>query len=127
MHWPKICHDLYNSGLYGGPSRAAVTPGRGEDLPVRLVLLGYPNPANASVNIRLGVPSTASSSRLEVEVFDVRGRRVKQVYSGELDPGFHEFHWDGTNQSEHRVSSGIYFLRVDSEKGHAHSKVVLVR
>jgi hypothetical protein len=127
MHWPKICHDLYNSGLYGGPSRASVTPGRGDDLPVRLVLLGYPNPAKASVNIRLGVPSTASASRLEVDVFDVRGRRVKRVYSGELDPGFHEFRWDGTNQSEHRVSSGIYFLRVNSEKGRAHSKVVLVR
>jgi hypothetical protein len=127
MLWPRLCHDLYNSGLYGGPSQAGVDPDLREDLPVRLMLSAYPNPAKASVTIRLGVPSTASADRFEVEVFDVRGRRVKQVYSGRLEPGFHDLHWDGTNQTDNRVSSGIYFMRVNSGRGSADGKVVLVR
>jgi hypothetical protein len=52
---------------------------------------------------------------------------VKQVHSGLLEPGFHEFQWDGTNQDDRRVSSGIYFLRVNSGHGSADGKVVLVR
>jgi hypothetical protein len=127
MHWPRLHHDLYNSGLYGGPSRSGVAPGLEEDIPVRFMLSGYPNPAKNSVNVRLGVPSSGSADRCEIEVFDVRGRRVKQIYSGRLDPGFHEFLWDGTNHADRRVSSGIYFLRVNSGHGSADGKVVLVR
>jgi hypothetical protein len=127
MMWPRMCHDLFNSGLYDGPSKAGVGPGVADDIPLKLVLSGYPNPASASVNIRLGIPSSASADRFEVEVFDVLGRRVKQVYSGRLDPGFHEFHWDGTNQADNKVSSGIYFMRVNSRHGSADGKVVLVR
>jgi hypothetical protein len=127
MHWPKLNHDTFNSGLYQGPSGAGVRPGGEPGIPARVMLSGYPNPARAEVNIRLGVPSNASGAKMSVEVFDVQGRRVKQVYSGNPDPGFHELHWDGTNTSGQRVSSGIYFLQVDSAGGKTGSKVVLVR
>jgi hypothetical protein len=127
MHWPRLCHDLYNSGLYGGPSQSGVNPDLGGDIPAKLVLSGYPNPAKASVNIRLGIPSSAAAGEVEVELYDVRGRLVKQVYNGRLDPGFHEFRWDGTDQAGHSVSSGIYFMKANSGSGSAGGKVVLVR
>jgi hypothetical protein len=127
MHWPRLCHDLYNSGLYGGPSQSGVDPGPREDVPMKLMLSGYPNPARESVNIRLGIPSSAAADEVEVQVFDVQGRRVKVVYSGRLEPGFHEFRWDGTNGADLRVSSGIYFMKVSSGVGSAGRKVVLVR
>jgi flagellar hook assembly protein FlgD len=57
----------------------------------------------------------------------VRGRSVKHVYSGKLEPGFHELRWDGRDNSGREVSSGIYFLRVISPGTDAGSKVVLVR
>jgi flagellar hook assembly protein FlgD len=104
-----------------------VEPGKDIDLPVRLVLSGYPNPARESINLRLGIPSTAASERIEVKVYDVTGRCVKQVYNGRLEPGFHDLNWDGTNHAGRKVSSGIYFLLLNSPADEVGKKVVLVR
>jgi flagellar hook assembly protein FlgD len=92
-----------------------------------LMLSGYPNPARIDVNIRLGIPSTCAGQVLDLDVYDVLGRHVKQVYRGELQPGFYELHWDGTNTADAEVSSGIYFLQVTSRDQRVGKKVVLVR
>jgi hypothetical protein len=127
MEWPKLCHDLFNSGLYNGPSRAGV-PGRGDKrIPPELVLSGYPNPAYAAVNIRLGVPSARGSDKVSVDVFDVRGRHVSQVCNTALAPGYHDLEWNGKDKHSKQVASGIYFIQV-SLKGESRSrKIVLVR
>jgi flagellar hook assembly protein FlgD len=120
-------NDLYNSGLYHGPSRAGVDPGKKEVLPVKVSLAGYPNPAVSAVGIRLGVPSTQANEVFSVDVFDVRGRHLRQVHSGELEPGFHEFHWNGRNETDAEVSSGIYFVKVSWKRDSLSRKIVMVR
>ena len=127
MEWPKMNNDLYNSGLYHGPSRAGVDPGDKEVLPVKVSLAGYPNPAISTVGIRLGVPSTQANEAFSIDVFDVRGRHLRQVHSGELEPGFHEFHWNGMNKSDAEVSSGIYFVKVSWKRDSLSRKIVMVR
>jgi hypothetical protein len=127
MEWPKMCHDLYNSCLYDGPSRAGIDPPETDRIPRELVLFGYPNPARSAVSIRLGIPSAAGSERVSVDIFDVRGRHVKQVHEGDLDPGFHEFRWDGEDARDTRVSSGIYFIKVSRSNQSKARKIVLVR
>jgi hypothetical protein len=127
MEWPKMNNDLYNSGLYGGPSRAGVTPGDEEVFPAKVSLAGYPNPAVSTVGIRLGIPSTQVNEAFSVDVFDVRGRHLRQIHSGELEPGFHEFHWNGRNKSDAEVSSGIYFVKVSWKRDSLSRKIVMVR
>jgi hypothetical protein len=127
MEWSKMNNDLYNSGLYHGPSKSGIDPGEKDEFPVKVSLSGYPNPAVSTVGIRLGVPSTGANQAYSIYVFDVRGRHLKQIHSGELPPGYHEFRWEGTNKSDAEVSSGIYFVKVSWKRDSLSRKIVMVR
>ena len=126
MEWPKMCHDSFNSGLYAGPSKAGVGGDEPGHLPVTFVLMAYPSPAASHVTVRLGVPSSSSGS-YRVDVFDVRGRRVKNVVDGNLEAGYHDLGWDCDDDSGRRVASGIYFVKVSGRNTNLTKKTVVVR
>jgi len=74
------------------------------------------------------IPAHATrTTRLEAEVFDVRGRRVKGLFSDMVSPGPVDLSWDGTDQSGQRVASGLYLIRARAEASDSRHKVVLVR
>jgi hypothetical protein len=126
MEWPKLCHDLFNTGLYNGPSKAGIPVGK-DLVPERLTLSGYPNPSFSSVGISLGIPSTLGAQQVDVDIFDVLGRHVRRIHKGRLEPGFHNLEWNGTDTHDRHVSSGIYFIRVSRDRESLSRKVVLVR
>ncbi len=55
-----------------------------------------------------------------LEVLDISGRRVKTLQQGELQNGVHEFEWDVET-----ISSGLYFVRMQTEYGQQVRKVVV--
>ena len=67
-----------------------------------------PNPASGSVELRF---TLASRSTARLDVFDVAGRRVTGIVDGPFDAGDHGVTWDGRT-GDHRLSSGIYFVRL---------------
>jgi flagellar hook assembly protein FlgD len=73
-----------------------------------------PNPFYA------GTGSTAISFELtnrthaRLQVFDATGRNVRLIVDEALEPGEHTSFWDGRNDRGERVSSGIYFYRLDA-------------
>ncbi len=66
-----------------------------------------PNPAYSSVLFDL---YTGTSSNVEVSVYDVGGRIIDVIHSGELAGGNHSFTW-GIPET---MSCGIYFLRAET-------------
>jgi photosystem II stability/assembly factor-like uncharacterized protein len=76
----------------------------------------YPNPFNSGTAIRFEILSTRSTVTLSI--FDILGKRVINLFDGELPTGNHEIKWEGKNESEREVSSGIYFyyIKVDGYK-----------
>jgi hypothetical protein len=127
MEWPRAHHDVFNSNLYGGPSRSDAPPIDPGDVPEGLTAACYPNPMSSSVSIRLGIPSSSAADKIAVDVFDVRGRLVRQVMDRAAEPGFHEVQWNGTDSHGQRVSSGIYFIKVSSRRERLDREIVLVR
>ena len=78
-------------------------PGINLPLPAEFVFEAYPNPFNSTVTFKL-IPSEVMIVR--VDLFDILGRRVKEIWSGPL--AFQkQIAFDATN-----LSSGIYFARV---------------
>jgi len=71
-----------------------------------------PNPAVGSAVMRFGLPRRAS---VELEVFDVQGRRTKVLAKGVHEPGWYEVRWDGRMDEGSRASSGLYFVRFKAE------------
>jgi hypothetical protein len=127
MEWPKLHHDLQNSNLYAGPARSDVPPVDPDLVPRELMVACYPSPALGSVHVRLGIPASQPGQKVSVDIFDVRGRLVRQVAGGILEPGFHDIEWNGKDARDERVSSGIYFVRVSRKDLSTSEKVVVVR
>ena len=79
----------------------------------------YPNPFNPSATISFSLPQ---SGMVTAAVFNVNGARVAEVYSGQMKAGQHTFEFDGSE-----LSSGIYFLNIESPSGLTVQKMVLMK
>ncbi|MCB2200133.1 T9SS type A sorting domain-containing protein [bacterium] len=80
----------------------------------------YPNPFNAATTVTVALPERAD---LTVEIFDIQGRRVQKLASGNYQAGDHRFSLNGS-----RLASGVYFVRATVPgKMDAQQRVVLVK
>lgn len=68
-----------------------------------------PNPFNPVTDISYYLPESA---RVSIDIFDVGGRRVRRLASGQEGAGSHTVRWDGTNDHNTTLSTGIYFYRL---------------
>ena len=71
----------------------------------------YPNPFNPAVVIPLDLATDAA--QMSLTVYDVLGRRVRQLWQGPLGAGSHRFSWDGRDEASKAVAAGVYLYRVE--------------
>jgi hypothetical protein len=83
-----------------------------------------PNPFNPRTTLRFSVPE---ASAVRLAVYDVNGRMVRTLISGERAAGMHEVTWDGTDDVGRAVASGVYVYRLTTDADVAVRKMVLVR
>jgi hypothetical protein len=95
------------------------------DRPKRVTnLRNLPNPFRARTSLRYRLEESAL---VRVQVFDYRGRLVRTLIEGEeQDPGTQSVFWDGADEDGRRVSSGVYFFRVQAGPETASRKMVLL-
>ena len=84
----------------------------------------YPNPAAADVQIGVNLPVRGM---VTVEVYDILGRKVRNVFTGEMSAGRHTFVWNGNDEHETRLPSGVYFCRLHSLGQFETRKLTLLR
>jgi len=93
-------------------------------VPVSGLIGNYPNPFNPSTTIAFALFRTGHVS---IDIYNVRGQRVKTLVDGTLDAGEHSVVWDGCDAFGHNAVSGIYFYRMVSEEGVTVKKMVMVK
>ena len=71
----------------------------------------YPNPFNPAVVIPLDLATDAAG--VSLTVYDVLGRRVRQLWQGPLGAGSHRFTWDGHDEVGKVVAAGVYIYQVE--------------
>ena len=92
------------------PARTAGARVLAEELPMVTQLRGnFPNPFNPSTKIRFDL---AQGGRVDLVIFDLRGRRVRTLVSGEMEPGRPVVVWDGKDDTGRSVASGMYIYRL---------------
>lgn len=102
------------------PSAASV-PDAGPGGPTWVVA---PNPFRAATRVRLQL---ARSEALTVTVLDAAGRLVRTLARGAcFEAGARSIEWDGRDEAGGEARSGVYFCRVESERG-AHTSPVVLR
>jgi hypothetical protein len=83
-----------------------------------------PNPLSPHTTIRFDLMEPAT---VTVQVFDYRGRLVRSLMERESAlPGRLEIPWDGTDTDGRRVSSGVYFYRIQAGTQSTSRKMVVL-
>jgi hypothetical protein len=84
----------------------------------------YPNPFNPRTTIAYTLPVTGHVS---LRVYDAAGRLVKTLVDAVETAGRHAAAWNGVDDGGADVSSGVYFVRLESVGGIETRKVVLLK
>jgi hypothetical protein len=70
-----------------------------------------PNPGKYHT-ITYGIPK---NMQVTIDIFDITGRKVAQLYSGYQQAGYYDICWNGKTGESH-VPSGKYFIRLTTEE-----------
>jgi len=103
--------------------------GVADDFPttVGLGLRCFPNPFNPRVTIELAVTATPNAA-VTIEVFDVRGHKVRTLHDGPLPVGIrHGLTWDGCDDRGRAMASGVYLVQAKAGPRQVGQKVTLLR
>lgn len=106
-------------------SPASAAPGP-EDLqldPV-LAMTASPNPSRGATTVALAL---AEAGPVEMEVYDLRGRRVAGISEPWLTAGRHQLVWNGRDADGRAAAAGVYLVRVRAGARIGHQRVVLLR
>ena len=109
-------------GAANGWPTSAGDPATLAERPSRLTI--HPTPFNPRTTIALQVHGAGP---VTLRVFDVAGRRIRELHTGWLGNGRHEFAWDGRDDRGQPAGSGPYFARATGERWTATRALVLVR
>jgi len=64
---------------------------------------------------------------VEITVYDIKGRLVTTLASGQVTAGRHKVSWDGKDSEGHRVAPGIYLCRLATPERTVSRKIALMR
>lgn len=117
----------YAQRVTSGASPLSVGPSAsGPDALDALII--YPRPASQSVIVEFRNVQQHVESSLSLQVFDATGRRIRTLLSaGRALPANRLLTWDGSDDSGKRVSSGVYFFRLEAPGVTECERVVLIR
>ena len=89
-----------------------------------LSINNYPNPFNPTTTIMFNLPK---DSKVEIDIYNIKGQKVKSLISDDFIAGKHKLIWNGTNNFNKKVSSGIYFYRLKTNQGIINKKMLLLK
>jgi len=84
----------------------------------------HPNPFNPATQIHFYLPS---EDLVAVRVYDVNGRIVKELINGYRAAGEYNMIWNGRDELNGTVASGMYFSQVSFGEERKVAKMMLVR
>lgn len=93
-----------------------------EITPMRIT--NYPNPFNPTTTIMYSVPK---DGEVKLHIYNLKGQLVKILVSESKKSGSYKITWNGDDQSGNRVSSGLYFTRIESNGKALTNKMLMLK
>ena len=88
-------------------------------------LLGnFPNPFNPETVVSFVV---ASDAFVSIEIFNIRGQRVRTLVNGYMNSGEHSVVWNGRDDNDTMMGSGIYFYRMTAGDYQSVRRMILMK
>ena len=84
----------------------------------------YPNPFNTETRIEFSLPH---GSFVTIDVFNILGQKIRNLVSKQLMIGTWAVSWDGRDENNQPVASGVYFYRIKAGDFVQAKRMVLVK
>jgi len=92
---------------------------------VRNELIGnYPNPFNPTTNIAFSMKETAP---VRIEIYNMKGQLVRTLVDEIRPAGNHTVVWNGVDNNNRSISSGVYFYKMTTGKFTSTKKMILLK
>ncbi len=126
---PRSRRDLIritNQILSGHYEYAEPNPCMPQDIIPLLTQEGnYPNPFNPETTISFNLAEEVPD--VSLNIFNIKGQMVRELYNGKLEKGLHQIIWDGKTMSGEQAGSGIYFYRIKADNVIETRKIMLIK
>ncbi|MCD6565796.1 MAG: T9SS type A sorting domain-containing protein [Bacteroidales bacterium] len=86
----------------------------------------YPNPFNTTTTISFNL-STELTENTELIIYNLKGQKVKMLINDKLPTGKHSVMWDGRDDRNKTVASGLYFCTMKSGDYSSSKKMILMK
>ncbi len=120
---------VYDTGESGASDPVSVmiygTGIGNEEIQEAMLLSSFPNPFNPTTTISFNVSQT--SSFVTLVIYNIKGQKVKTLISDQLSAGDHSVIWNGTDNNNKSVYSGIYFYKLNAGKYETTKKMILLK
>jgi len=83
-----------------------------------------PNPFRTQTTIRYSLSAEAKVSLL---VYDITGRLITTLVNGNINPGIYNINWNGRNERNQQVSTGVYFYQLKTPDYTKTNKILLTQ
>jgi|GEM_PF-4768098 len=95
------------------------------NIPITFVLRqNYPNPFNPSTSISYELPR---AENVRIIVYDLAGRQVRELVNEHQDRGFYTVLWDGRNERNLLVASGLYIYQIQAGEFNQRLKMTFLK
>jgi predicted glutamine amidotransferase len=84
----------------------------------------YPNPFNPTTTISFNLPTEQD---IDLEIYNSKGQKVKTIYSGTAEQGRHSMLWNGMDNDNKAVASGVYFYQLQTADKTFNRKMLLMK
>ncbi len=84
----------------------------------------YPNPFNPLTNIRYTLPE---SGPVTLTIYNIFGQKIRTLVDNVQTAGTHKVIWDGKNDFNMNVASGIYLYQIKFKEKRLMKKMILLR
>ena len=121
--------DITANGIVTEPGAPGIPPTginpNSDILPDQFQLFqNYPNPFNPSTTIRYSIPRL---SDVEITIFNILGQKVRSYRIAQQPAGTYNLSWDGRNETNHSVATGMYIYRMKATEFTSVKKMLLIR
>jgi len=84
----------------------------------------FPNPFNPNVRLEFYL---LTSQKVDIAIYNLRGQIVKKICQDHIPAGKHNFLWNGRDNNNRSVGSGVYFVRIKSGNHIQNHKIMLLK
>jgi flagellar hook assembly protein FlgD len=84
----------------------------------------YPNPFNPTTTIEF---SLAQQQKVRIDIYNIKGEKVKTLVNSTLPADNHKVVWNGNDDNQRQVASGMYFYKMQTQGFSKTHKMLLIK